>query len=112
MNGFLSSLVILYFCDSASPIHLGLDKKTYMESHVHVSEAIQKLQEVFAFGELPHNITLAKKPPHFMLELYSRVAAPDGSTIAPGLLQGNVVRSFENKGETTTEYIFNNEKWC
>ncbi|KAM4702916.1 bone morphogenetic protein 2-B-like [Rhinophrynus dorsalis] len=62
-----------------------------------VSEAIQKLQEVFAFGEVPHNIIPAKKPPQFMLELYNRVADPDGSTKAPGLLEGNVVRSFENK---------------
>ncbi|KAE8591722.1 hypothetical protein XENTR_v10018546 [Xenopus tropicalis] len=62
-----------------------------------VSEAIQKLQEVFAFGEVPLNILPEKKPPQFMLELYSRVASPDGSTKAPGLLQGNIVRSFENK---------------
>ncbi|OCT70280.1 hypothetical protein XELAEV_18037202mg [Xenopus laevis] len=63
-----------------------------------VPEAIQKLQEVFAFGEVPPNILPGKKPPQFMLELYSRVAGPDGSTKANGLMQGNVVRSFENKG--------------
>ncbi|KAM4636526.1 bone morphogenetic protein 2-like [Discoglossus pictus] len=62
-----------------------------------VSEAIQRLQEVFDIGDLPHNTLPVKKPPQFMLELYSQVADPDGSTKAPGLLQGNVVRSFENK---------------
>ncbi|NP_001090587.1 antidorsalizing morphogenetic protein 2 L homeolog precursor [Xenopus laevis] len=72
-----------------------------------VSEAIQKLQEVFAFGEVPLNILPGKKPPQFMLELYSRVAGPDGSTKAPGLLQGNVVRSFENKAYSESgEFLF------
>nr|DBA15467.1 TPA: hypothetical protein GDO54_004674 [Pyxicephalus adspersus] len=45
-----------------------------------------------------------------MLELYSQVAAPDGSTKAPGLLEGNVVRSFESKVLSETEhqfYLFN-----
>ncbi|XP_018429791.1 PREDICTED: bone morphogenetic protein 2-A-like [Nanorana parkeri] len=100
----LVSFVILSFCDSASLFHLG--SEPHRKSYVPVSEAIQKLQEVFAFGELPHNITSAKKPPHFMLELYSRVAAPDGSTKAPGLLKGNVVRSFENKVFSETGYPF------
>ncbi|KAM5140462.1 bone morphogenetic protein 2-A-like [Mantella aurantiaca] len=107
MNVVLVCFVILSFCELASLFHLGLEKKPHLKSYVPVSEAIQKLQEVFDFGELPHNITSAKKPPNFMLELYSRVAAPDGSTKAPGLLEGNVVRSFKNKETGHPYYLFN-----
>lgn len=103
MNVALVIFVILSLLDSASPFHLGLGRKPHLESYVPISDTMQKLQEVFAFGELAHNIASAKKPPHFMLELYSRVAEPDGSTKAPGLLEGNVVRSFENKGEDWKE---------
>ncbi|XP_053305888.1 bone morphogenetic protein 2-like [Spea bombifrons] len=94
-------LYLLLICGSAVSFYLPLKsgKSSIQNNPVSgtVSEAIQKLQEVFSFGELPHNIPPEKKPPQFMLELYSRVADPDGSTKAPGLLEGNVVRSFENK---------------
>lgn len=103
MEAVRVSFFILAFLQPVTLLHLGLKerKSPLRASSEVVSEAIQKLQEIFDFGELPHNITPAKKPPQFMLELYSRVAGPDGSTKAPGILEGNVVRSFENKGKTT-----------
>uniref|UniRef100_A0A8C5WGZ5 TGF-beta family profile domain-containing protein n=1 Tax=Leptobrachium leishanense TaxID=445787 RepID=A0A8C5WGZ5_9ANUR len=44
-----------------------------------------------------------------MTELYNQVADKDGITKAPGFLQGNVVRSFENKVNSDPDhpYIFN-----
>ncbi|XP_069837968.1 bone morphogenetic protein 2-like [Dendropsophus ebraccatus] len=112
MEAVLVSFFILVLLDPASLLHLSLKGRTSLRASPSevVSEAIQKLQEVFAFGELPHNITPAKKPPQFMLELYSRVAGPDGSTKAPGILEGNVVRSFENKvlSEAGTSFFFFN----
>ncbi|XP_056388361.1 bone morphogenetic protein 2-like [Hyla sarda] len=113
MKAILAIFFILVLLDPATLLHLSLkERKSPLRtsSSEVVSEAIQKLQEVFAFGELPHNITPAKKPPQFMLELYSRVAGPDGSTKAPGILEGNVVRSFENKvlSEAGTSFFFFN----
>ncbi|CAH2321612.1 bone morphogenetic 2-like [Pelobates cultripes] len=72
-------------------------------------KAIQRLQEVFAFEEIHHDIPPQKKPPRFMLDLYNQVADSDGITKAPGLLQGNVVRSFESKVNADPEhpYFFN-----
>ncbi|XP_063289926.1 bone morphogenetic protein 2-like [Pelobates fuscus] len=72
-------------------------------------KAIQRLQEVFAFEEIHHDIPPQKKPPRFMLDLYNQVADSDGITKAPGLLQGNVVRSFESKVNVDPEhpYFFN-----
>ncbi|XP_075071375.1 bone morphogenetic protein 2-like [Mixophyes fleayi] len=93
----LVSFFVLLLLGPVSLLHLGLKEGKPVLRNGVVSEAIQKLQEVFAFSDMPHNITPVKEPPQFMLELYTRVAGPDGSTKAPGLLQGNVVRSFENK---------------
>ncbi|KAG8434916.1 hypothetical protein GDO86_013037 [Hymenochirus boettgeri] len=94
-------LLVLLICGPVALLPLSpKKKKDSLEDRsapAALSEAIQKLQKVFDFEELPHNILPAKKPPQFMLELYSRVADADGSTKAHGLLQGNVVRSFENK---------------
>ncbi|NWW94294.1 BMP2B protein, partial [Rhynochetos jubatus] len=38
-----------------------------------------------------------KKPPQFMVDLFNKVADANGITRAPGLLEGNVVRSFEDR---------------
>nr|XP_014348902.1 PREDICTED: bone morphogenetic protein 2-like [Latimeria chalumnae] len=62
-----------------------------------VSEAVRKLREVFDIGGLPLNALPRRKPPQFMLDLFDAVADPNGITKAPGLLEGNVVRSFEDK---------------
>ncbi|XP_068115069.1 bone morphogenetic protein 2-like [Hyperolius riggenbachi] len=110
MDVLLIIFLIVLLCGPSSFFHLSLERKSHLRESVPVSEAIQKLQEVFAFAELPHNITPEKKPPQFMLELYSRVAGPDGSTKAHGLLEGNIVRSFENKVLSEKRYpvyIFN-----
>ncbi|KAM8924592.1 bone morphogenetic protein 2-B-like [Pelodytes ibericus] len=101
MGTLLLCFSILLDCSPGASFHLPLREGKIPVRNNPIprmtSEAIHKLQEVFAFEELPHNIPPEKKPPQFMLELYSQVADPDGSTKAPGLLQGNIVRSFENK---------------
>ncbi|XP_063819187.1 bone morphogenetic protein 2-like [Pseudophryne corroboree] len=113
MDAVLVTFFTLFLFGPVTLLHLGLKEgmppiRTSVSGVV--SEAIQKLQQVFAFGDLPHNIIPIKKPPQFMLELYSRVAGPDGSTRAPGLLKGNVVRSFENKvlSEVESPFFFFN----
>ncbi|NXG32311.1 BMP2 protein, partial [Dromaius novaehollandiae] len=59
--------------------------------------ALQRLREVFDIEELPPDVLPRKKPPQFMVDLFNRVADANGITRAPGLLQGNVVRSFEDR---------------
>ncbi|NXK96002.1 BMP2 protein, partial [Formicarius rufipectus] len=59
--------------------------------------ALQRLREVFDIEELPPDVLPRKKPPQFMVDLFNKVADAHGITRAPGLLQGDVVRSFEDR---------------
>ncbi|NWI69949.1 BMP7 protein, partial [Todus mexicanus] len=59
--------------------------------------ALQRLREVFDIEELPPDVLPHKKPPQFMVDLFNKVADANGITRAPGLLQGDVVRSFEDR---------------
>ncbi|NWZ22405.1 BMP2B protein, partial [Asarcornis scutulata] len=60
--------------------------------------ALQRLREVFDIEELPPDVLPRKKPPQFMVDLFNKVADANGITRAPGLLEGDVVRSFEDRG--------------
>ncbi|XP_067155704.1 bone morphogenetic protein 2-like [Apteryx mantelli] len=62
-----------------------------------LAAALQRLREVFDIEELPPDVLPRKKPPQFMVDLFNKVADANGITRAPGLLQGNVVRSFEDR---------------
>ncbi|NWT08922.1 BMP7 protein, partial [Vireo altiloquus] len=59
--------------------------------------ALQRLREVFDLEELPPDVLPRKKPPQFMVDLFNKVADANGITRAPGLLQGDVVRGFEDR---------------
>ncbi|NWS19276.1 BMP2 protein, partial [Pachyramphus minor] len=59
--------------------------------------ALQRLREVFDIEDLPPDVLSRKKPPRFMVDLFNKVADAHGITRAPGLLQGDVVRSFEDR---------------
>ncbi|NWR17389.1 BMP7 protein, partial [Emberiza fucata] len=59
--------------------------------------ALQRLREVFDIEELPPDVLPRKKPPQFLVDLFNKVADANGITRAPGLLQGDVVRSFEDR---------------
>lgn len=63
-----------------------------------LAAALQRLREVFDIEELPPDVLPRKKPPQFMVDLFNKVADSNGITRAPGLLQGDVVRSFEDRG--------------
>ncbi|NXH16831.1 BMP7 protein, partial [Bucco capensis] len=59
--------------------------------------ALERLRQVFDIEELPPDVLPHKKPPQFMVDLFNKVADANGITRAPGLLEGNVVRSFEDR---------------
>lgn len=63
-----------------------------------LAAALRRLREVFDIEELPPDVLPRKKPPQFMVDLFNKVADANGITRAPGLLQGDVVRSFEDRG--------------
>ncbi|XP_069720243.1 bone morphogenetic protein 2-like [Phaenicophaeus curvirostris] len=62
-----------------------------------LAAALRRLREVFDIEELPPDVLPRKKPPQFMVDLFNKVADANGITRAPGLLQGDVVRSFEDR---------------
>lgn len=63
-----------------------------------LAAALQRLREVFDIEELPPDVLPRRKPPQFMVDLFNTVADANGITRGPGLLQGDVVRSFEDRG--------------
>lgn len=63
-----------------------------------LAAALQRLREVFDIEELPPDVLPRRKPPQFMVDLFNKVADANGITRAPGLLEGDVVRSFEDRG--------------
>uniref|UniRef100_A0A8B9EXI8 TGF-beta family profile domain-containing protein n=1 Tax=Amazona collaria TaxID=241587 RepID=A0A8B9EXI8_9PSIT len=68
--------------------------------------ALQRLQEVFDIEELPPDVLPRKKPPPFMIDLFNKVADANGITRGPGLLESDVVRSFEDRGEPGYHFYF------
>ncbi|NXL61485.1 BMP7 protein, partial [Chordeiles acutipennis] len=68
--------------------------------------ALQRLREVFDIEELPPDVLPRKKPPQFMVDLFNKVADANGITRAPGLLEGDVVRSFEDRVHVDQHHFF------
>ncbi|XP_027736267.1 bone morphogenetic protein 2-like [Empidonax traillii] len=68
--------------------------------------ALQRLREVFDVEELPPDVLSRKKPPQFMVDLFNKVADAHGITRAPGLLQGDVVRSFEDRAHVDQRHFY------
>uniref|UniRef100_A0A8C3UE40 TGF-beta family profile domain-containing protein n=1 Tax=Catharus ustulatus TaxID=91951 RepID=A0A8C3UE40_CATUS len=81
-----------------SPRPLALGAAGAARSRRVLAAALQRLREVFDIEELPPDVLPRKKPPQFMVDLFNKVADANGITRAPGLLQGDVVRSFEDRG--------------
>ncbi|NXM02204.1 BMP2 protein, partial [Tyrannus savana] len=68
--------------------------------------ALQRLREVFDVEELPPDVLSRRKPPQFMVDLFNKVADAHGITRAPGLLQGDVVRSFEDRAHVDQHHFY------
>ncbi|NXM24689.1 BMP2 protein, partial [Oxyruncus cristatus] len=68
--------------------------------------ALQRLREGFDIEELPPDVLSRKKPPQFMVDLFNKVADAHGITRAPGLLQGDVVRSFEDRAHVDQHHFY------
>ncbi|XP_040462613.1 bone morphogenetic protein 7-like [Falco naumanni] len=62
-----------------------------------LAAALQRLREVFDIEALPPDVLPRKRPPQFMVDLFNAVADANGISRAPGLLEGDVVRSFEDR---------------
>lgn len=89
------ALLLLLLCD---PAHLSR-VRSWTQTKGILAEAMRRLQEVFDIKELPHDVLPHRKPPQFMVDLFNKVADSNGVTKAPGLLEGNVVRSLEDRGK-------------
>ncbi|KFP07190.1 Bone morphogenetic protein 7, partial [Calypte anna] len=61
---------------------------------------------VFDIEEEPPDVLPHKKPPQFMVELFNKVADANGITRAPGLLEGDVVRSFEDRVHVDQHHFY------
>ena len=73
-----------------------------LPSSEHKGVALRQLLAVLGLAEHPPaENPPTEQPPQYMLDLYHAVADAEGVTRAPGLLEGNVVRSFLEKGKRT-----------
>uniref|UniRef100_A0A8C9RCY7 TGF-beta family profile domain-containing protein n=1 Tax=Scleropages formosus TaxID=113540 RepID=A0A8C9RCY7_SCLFO len=74
------------------------------------SQALRKLHEMLQIGEPEQNAPPHRKPPQFMMDLYNAVADRNGVTKERKFLEGNVVRSFEDRAavrSTRNVHFFN-----
>ncbi|XP_067828435.1 bone morphogenetic protein 2-like [Heptranchias perlo] len=94
--------------DNASWLMVSLEKKREGIKDKVVSEAIRRLHEVFEMGEFPQKAGPRRRPPQYMLDLFNAVADVNGITKTPGLLEGNIVRSFEDKVHGDQAYFYFN----
>ncbi|KAJ8404877.1 hypothetical protein AAFF_G00332640 [Aldrovandia affinis] len=78
------------------------------DSSAVVSQAIKGFHEVFHVGDLPLNFIPHRTPPQFMLDLFNAVADSNGITRDPKILEGNVVRSFEDRVHSDRTFHFFN----
>ncbi|XP_035262549.1 bone morphogenetic protein 2-like isoform X2 [Anguilla anguilla] len=67
------------------------------DARIVVSQAIKRLHEVFHIGDLPQKLIHHRTPPQFMVDLFNAVADSNGITRDPKILEGNVVRSFQDR---------------
>ncbi|CAM4591759.1 bone morphogenetic protein 2-like [Caretta caretta] len=97
-------LLLLLLCDPArlSRVSVRTQRKGIL------AEAMRRLQEVFDIEALPHDVLPHRKPPQFMVDLFNKVADSNGITKAPGLLEGNVVRSLEDRDYFDQSYFYFN----
>ncbi|XP_047465673.1 bone morphogenetic protein 2-like [Mugil cephalus] len=73
--------------------------------------ASEKLDALFNLRDLPRGPAVAphKKAPQFMLDLFNAVSVSDGIPKSQkDILEGNIVRSFEDKGHTGERFHFFN----
>uniref|UniRef100_A0A8C4VW78 TGF-beta family profile domain-containing protein n=1 Tax=Gopherus evgoodei TaxID=1825980 RepID=A0A8C4VW78_9SAUR len=98
------ALLLLLLCDPTrlSRVPMRMQRKGI------VAEAMRRLQEVFDIEALPHDVLPHRKPPQFMVDLFNKVADSNGITKAPGLLEGNVVRSLEDRDYFDQFYFYFN----
>ncbi|EMP26567.1 Bone morphogenetic protein 2-B [Chelonia mydas] len=98
------AFVLLLLCDPArlSRVSVRTQRKGIF------AEAMRRLQEVFDIEALPHDVLPHRKPPQFMVDLFNKVADSNGITKAPGLLEGNVVRSLEDRDYFDQSYFYFN----
>uniref|UniRef100_A0A3B3T8I2 TGF-beta family profile domain-containing protein n=1 Tax=Paramormyrops kingsleyae TaxID=1676925 RepID=A0A3B3T8I2_9TELE len=88
----LSLLMRPAFCPRVSLLALPPEPERAM-----VSQALKRLHKIFNIGDKPQNYLPHKKPPQFMVDLFNAVADHNGVTRNPRILEGNVVRSFEDR---------------
>uniref|UniRef100_A0A8C4RC80 TGF-beta family profile domain-containing protein n=1 Tax=Eptatretus burgeri TaxID=7764 RepID=A0A8C4RC80_EPTBU len=78
-----------------------------LPSSEHKGVALRQLLAVLGLAEHPPaENPPTEQPPQYMLDLYHAVADAEGVTRAPGLLEGNVVRSFLEKGNSPPRFQF------
>uniref|UniRef100_A0A8B9C555 TGF-beta family profile domain-containing protein n=1 Tax=Anser brachyrhynchus TaxID=132585 RepID=A0A8B9C555_9AVES len=97
--GLVNPLQLLIFLCHALPLAAGPRDEV-------LAAALQRLREVFDIEELPPDVLPRKKPPQFMVDLFNKVADANGITRAPGLLEGDVVRSFEDRDGPGQRFYF------
>ncbi|XP_078055405.1 bone morphogenetic protein 2-like [Mustelus asterias] len=72
------------------------------------SQAIQRLHEVFEMGAFPRKAVPGRRPPQYMLDLFNAVSDANGVPKTPRVLEGNIVRSFEDKVQGEQAYFYFN----
>lgn len=73
----------------------------WKENRLDITKSAEKMDELFNPKDLPEISAVPhRKAPQFMLDLFNSVADSNGYPRNSEKLEGNVVRSFEDRGES------------
>ncbi|XP_042363351.1 bone morphogenetic protein 2-like [Plectropomus leopardus] len=103
-------LVLALQLRCVTPLAIPLDRGT-QGRHDALSTASEKLDALSHLKDLPRGPPVAphKKAPQFMLDLFNAVTVSDGRPKSQKeILEGNIVRSFEDKGHAGERFHFFN----
>lgn len=75
-------------------------ENVWKENRLDITKSAKKMDELFNPMDLPESSSVPhRKAPQFMLDLFNSVADSNGIPRNSEKLEGNVVRSFEDRGE-------------
>ncbi|KAM9336600.1 bone morphogenetic protein 2 [Symphorus nematophorus] len=107
-------LVLALQLRCVSPLAIPLDRGTAVRQKDGMDETEkvkEKLDALVRLKDLPRGPAVAphKKAPQFMLDLFNAVSVSDGAPKSQKeILEGNIVRSFEDKGHSGERFHFFN----
>ncbi|XP_020308893.2 bone morphogenetic protein 2 [Oncorhynchus kisutch] len=111
LQGLLVWLVLTLTLRTVSMFTISYDEESketvWKENRLDITKSAKKMDELFNPKDLPESSSVPhRKAPQFMLDLFNSVADSNGYPRNSEKLEGNVVRSFEDRGHAGGRFHF------